>query len=75
MYTRALSVFLIPLDLHLSVILPSFAYVHISATLQRMACHDVRVLCVCVSVCSVFCVTLDGVTGFPIKLNHRPDQC
>lgn len=70
-----LVVFLIPLDFHLS--LHFFAYVRISATLQKMACQDVRALCTCACVCAclVFCVTLDGVTGFPIKLNHRPDQC
>lgn len=67
--------FLIPLDFHLSVPLHFFAYVRISATLQKMACQDVRALCACVCACLVFCVTLDGVTGFPIKLNHRPDQC
>lgn len=69
--------FLIPLDFHLSVTLHFFAHVHISATLQKMACQDVRALCARARECAclVFCVTLDGVTGFPIKLNHRPDQC
>lgn len=55
-------------------------YVYIIATLQYMACLETHVrasVCVCapVFVGVSVCVSVDGVTGFPIKLNHRPDQC
>lgn len=54
------------------------AYVCINAAaLEYMACLEVYVrasMCVrCVCVCRS--VSVAGVTGFPIKLNHRPDQC
>lgn len=70
--------FVISTHLYTGVLLYNGAYVCINAAaLEYMACLEVHVRASmsvrCVCVCRS--VSVAGVTGFPIKLNHRPDQC